>query len=166
MLSTIERVLLLKGVSLFSGIPDEALVDVACALEEMEVGAGERIIVKGDAGTSMYIVVDGRVRVHDGDHILNELGEGEFFGEMAVLDAAPRVASVTSISPTLLFRLHQDVLYELIQDQPDIGRGIIRVLSARIRDRIRDVTKLRGRAQELTSHEQVVTLVDRQVWPQ
>lgn len=148
MLSTIERVLLLKAVSLFEGIPDEVLVDVAGALDEMEIEPGRLIFSQGDLGTSMYIIADGSVRVHDGEHTLNELEGGAFFGEMAVLDVAPRVASVTALSATLLFRLDQDTLYELMADQPTIARSIIRVLCARLRDRVRDVAELRGRIQE------------------
>ncbi len=156
MLSTIERVLLLKGVELFGGIPHEVLVEVAGMLEAIEVDPDETIFEKGDVGTSMYIIAAGRVRVHDGDFTLNELGEGEFFGEMALLAATPRIGSVTSITPALLFRLDQDALFELMEEQPAIGRGIIRVLSGWLRDRVRDVTELRERVQELTAQLQVL----------
>ncbi len=149
MLSTIEKVLILKTVDIFSGTPDEVLVDVASILEEVEYPAGTRIVEKGDAGTCMYLVVDGRVRVHDEGLTLNELGERDVFGEMAVLDAAPRTASVTALDDTRLFRLDQDALYELMSDRIEVVRGIIRILSARLRDRMRDVSGLHARLDEL-----------------
>ena len=149
MRSIIEKVLALKEVSLFTGTPDEVLLEVPAILEEMEVDAGRILFAKGDIGTCMYIVVDGRVRVHDGDHTLDELGPGEFFGEMALLDIVPRMASVTVVKPATLFRLDQDSLYELMDEHPEIARSIIRVLSARLRARVEDVAELNVRVREL-----------------
>ena len=130
MLSTVEKVLILKTVSIFAETPDEILVAVAAILEEVAIPAGRTIFAKGDIGTCMYIIVDGRVRIHDGESTLNELGEDDIFGEMAVLDAMPRMASATTIEDTRLFRLEQERLYELMADRIEVARGIMRVLSA------------------------------------
>ena len=154
MRSTIEKVLILKTVSLFAGTPNEVLAELTTVLEEVELSAGRTIFEKGDVGTSMYIIADGRVRVHDGDWTLNDLGAGEFFGEMAVLNTVPRVASVTAIEPTRLFRLDQDSLYELMGDRPEIARGIIGVLSARLKARVEDVAELHAQVQQLTAQLQ------------
>jgi CRP-like cAMP-binding protein len=80
---------------------------------------------------------------------LNELGPGEFFGEMALLDAAPRVASVTTVSDAQLFRLDQEVLYDVMSDYPEVARGIVRVISARLRDRLADIAELDRQLSEL-----------------
>jgi CRP-like cAMP-binding protein len=61
MLLTIEKVLILKSVSIFSSVPEGQLVDLATIVESVEYEAGEIIMTQGDLGTSMYIVVDGRV---------------------------------------------------------------------------------------------------------
>jgi CRP-like cAMP-binding protein len=150
-LSIIEKVLILKRVGIFARTPDEILADVAPALEELTIPAGHTIVAKGDVGTSMYIIVSGRVRVHDGAHTLNELGERDVFGEMAVLDAAPRVASVTAIEETRLFRLEQGPLFDLMADRGEVARGIIAVLLGHLRARVRDVTQLQARLAELTA---------------
>jgi CRP-like cAMP-binding protein len=81
----------------------------------------------------MYIVVDGRVRVHSEERTLRELGPRDIFGEMAALDPEPRSASVTAKVPTLLFRLEQEALYELMADRIEVVRGVIRVLCQRLR---------------------------------
>jgi len=91
----------------------------------------------------------GGVRVHDDELTLNELGERDVFGEMAVLDAAPRAASVTALDDTRLFRLDQGALYELMGDRIEVVRGIIRILSARLRVRVRDVAGLYARLDEM-----------------
>jgi hypothetical protein len=142
MLSTIEMVLILKTVSIFQGTPDRVLAEVAGYLDQLELQAGEPLFAKGDIGKCMYIIVDGMVRVHDGEQVLNDLGAHDIVGEMAVLDATPRTASVTAIEETTLLRLDQEALYELMSDRVEVMRGIIHVLSSRLRDRMQDVTRL------------------------
>jgi HEAT repeat protein len=145
MLSTIEKVIILKNASIFGGTPDDILAEVAQLLEDVELKRGETIFEKGDVGDCMYIVVDGEVRVHDGERTLNHMREGDVFGEMAILDAEPRVASVTAVEDTRLFRLNQEPFYELMDDRIEVARGIIRVLSQHLRDRVRDLNILRTR---------------------
>jgi CRP-like cAMP-binding protein len=133
MLLTIEKVLLVKSAGIFAEIPDECLVEVASALQELAVEPGTEIIKKGELGTSLYIVVEGRVRVHDGDKVLAELGPPEVFGELSALDPEPRMASVTALEPAHLFRISQQALFELMSEQAAIMKGIIRVLCRRLR---------------------------------
>jgi AAA family ATP:ADP antiporter len=132
-LLTIEKVIILKTVGIFSEIPEMALVEIAPSLEEVQVAAGEQIIRKGDAGTSLYIVVNGRVRVHDEDRLVATLGDGEVFGEMAVLDPEPRMASVSALEDTLLLRMDGSALDDLMTEYDEIARGIVRMLCRRLR---------------------------------
>ena len=133
MLLTIEKVLILKTVSIFAETPEEILAEVAAILEEVDVQSGETILHKEDVGRCMYIIVDGRVRIHNGDQIITYLEARDIFGELAVLDAEPRSASVTAEVDTHLFRLDQDALYELMADRFEVARGIIRMLCRRVR---------------------------------
>ncbi|MGE5248787.1 MAG: cyclic nucleotide-binding domain-containing protein, partial [Bacteroidota bacterium] len=149
MLSTVEKVLILKTVSMFSQTPDNVLADVADLLEEVDVAGHETIFNQGEAGDSLYVILDGKVRVHDGERLLNYLGERDVFGEMALLDPEPRLASVTAEEPTRLFRLDQASFYELMAQRPEIATGIIRVLTSHLRNRIRDIAQLNQRIQEL-----------------
>jgi CRP-like cAMP-binding protein len=147
MLSTIEKVIILKTVDLFSATPEDVLAEVADLLVEQRVPNDTQIFAKDDPGDSMYIIVVGEVRVHDGATTLNYLGERMIFGEMALLDAAPRVASVTTVDDTLLLRLDQEPFFELMDDRIEIARGIIRVLTGHLRNRVRDL------AAELRNHK-------------
>lgn len=149
MLSTVEKVLILKTVSMFSQTPDNVLADVADLLEELDVSENEAIFKQGETGDSMYVILDGKVRVHDGERLLNYLGERDVFGEMALLDPEPRLASVTAVEPTRLFRLDQAAFYELIADRPEIATGIIRMLTGHLRNRVRDISQLNERIKEL-----------------
>ncbi|MEZ4516764.1 MAG: cyclic nucleotide-binding domain-containing protein [Chloroflexota bacterium] len=139
MLSTIEKVILLKDVELFSEMPDELVAQVASLLSEMELAAGQPVFDKGDPGDSLYIIVDGEVRVFDGDQTINYLGESEVFGEMALLDAEPRMASVMATADTLLLRLEQEPFFDLMESRSEVARGVIRVLSARLRRRVEEI---------------------------
>jgi cyclic nucleotide-binding protein/HEAT repeat protein len=149
MLSTIEKVLILKTVNMFSQTPDNILADVANLLEEIDVAENETIFKKGELGDSMYIIVNGKVRVHTDERFLNYLGESDVFGEMALLDPEPRVASVTAVEPTRLFRLDQAPFYQLMSERAEVATGIIRVLTRLLRDRVRDLSQLETRIKEL-----------------
>jgi len=153
MLSTVEKVLILKTVTMFSQTPDNVLADVADLLEDLDVSENETIFEQGDPGDSLYVIVEGKVRVHDGDRLLNYLGESDVFGEMALLDPEPRLASVTTVEPTRLFRLDQEPFYELMAERPEVATGIIRVLAGHLRNRVRDIARLNARVTELESGE-------------
>lgn len=135
-LSTIEKIIILKTVNIFSEIPDDELAELASRIQEVEVAAGDSIIKAGELGTSMYIVVNGKVRVHVGNREVTVLGERAVFGELAALDPEPRSASITALEDTLLFSVDQDTLYELMAEQVKMARGIIRVLCQRLRSAV------------------------------
>ena len=149
MLSTIEKIIILKSADTFAAAPDKILAEVASLLQEVELQVGETIFNRGDPGDCMYIIVSGEVRVHDGANTLNHLAAGDVFGEMAVLDPEPRVASVTAIEDTLLLRLDQEPFYELMEDRIEIARGIIRVLAFHLRNCDHNIAKARSRLRVL-----------------
>jgi CRP-like cAMP-binding protein len=135
MLLTIEKVVILKSISIFSDTPEDHLAEVASILEPIEVPAGKMIIEKGDIGSSLYVIIDGWVRVHEGERTITELGERDIFGELAALDPEPRMASVTALQETRLFRLDRQSLLELMAEHTEIASGIIRMLCRRLRAR-------------------------------
>ena len=128
-LLTIERVAILQRVELFASVPGRALVAVARLLEEVRVGAGATVIERGAVEDWLFVVADGRVRVHIGDRTICELGQGGVVGELAVLAPAPRSASVTTLEPTLLFRLRRGPFEELLDDRVEIARAVIFTLA-------------------------------------
>ncbi|MEM7798146.1 MAG: cyclic nucleotide-binding domain-containing protein [Chloroflexota bacterium] len=133
MLQTIERVTILRRIDLFAETPGYILASVANALEEMQAEAQETIIHEGDLETTMYIVVEGGVSVHSGGQVIVNLGPGETVGELAALDPEPRSASVTASEPSLLFRLDEIALDEIMATRPEVAKGIIKALCRRIR---------------------------------
>jgi CRP-like cAMP-binding protein len=134
MLTTIEKMIALKSADFFSQTSGEVLADLAEILTEVEIPAGDAVFAKDEPGSSMYLIVQGRVRVHDGDLEYGQFGEGETFGEMALLDRAPRSASITALTDTHLLELGQEPFYVLLEDYSDIGRHIMQLLTRRLRD--------------------------------
>jgi CRP-like cAMP-binding protein len=128
-LLTVERVAVLHKAPLFRAVPGHHLVPVARLLEEVRVDAGVTFIEQGAVEDWLYLIADGTVRVHIGDHTLREMDSGGVVGDLAVLAPAPRSASVTALQPTLLLRLRSEPFDELLEDHPEIARAVISALA-------------------------------------
>ncbi|WP_299459407.1 cyclic nucleotide-binding domain-containing protein [uncultured Microscilla sp.] len=129
-----EKVAILKTVKVFAETDQDVLVNIAKVLTEEHHPKDSLIIKKGDPGESMYIIVDGAVRVHDGNYTFVVLRNRNVFGEYALLDTKPRSADVTTLRRTRLWKLNQDVFYKVMMNHIQIMRGILRVLIRRSRN--------------------------------
>ncbi len=132
-LITVEKVMALKAVDFFAQTADEALVDLARTLEEVQLKASMTAFVKDEPGDSLYVIASGHMVVHDGDHIFDHLAAKDVFGEMALLDPAPRSATVTAEEDANLLRLEQERFIELLEDHAEVGQQILQLLTRRIR---------------------------------
>lgn len=136
MLTLIEKVILLRSVGIFAQTPDAVLAEIAGILHERRAAKGETLMHKGEMDNTMYLIVSGQVRVHDGDLTIAERREGEIVGELAVLDPAPRAASVTALTDCHFFVLDRETLFELIDARPEVINGILKVLVGRLREQV------------------------------
>ena len=136
MYSTLEKTIFMKGVDLFRDISGEEVSHVAQIAEEREFGKEQIIFEEGDAGDSMFIIVDGAVRIHKGEKEIAVLSKGKFIGEMALLDQEPRSASITSTEETTLLEINGEDFYDLMASRMEIMQGIVKVLTQRLRNAI------------------------------
>lgn len=134
MLTSVERLLFVRGVPIFQELRDDFLVRLASVMDELSFPAEHTIFTQGQEGRSLYIVISGRVRVHIGDRDLASLEQGTCFGEMALFDSEPRSASVTTLEKCDCLMLTQQQLYDAIDETPGVALNIIRLLSRRIRE--------------------------------
>jgi CRP-like cAMP-binding protein len=141
---TIEKVAILRAVPFFTGIPDFILAAVAQITREIELAAGETFIREGAVEDTMYIIVDGRVRVHSQGKTIITLGAGQTVGELAVLDPEPRAASVSTLEDSLLFRLDKALFDDVMADRPEVARGVIQALCQRVREQGRLMVSAEG----------------------
>ena len=134
MYSTLEKAMILKSVDLFASIPSQELIRVAQIAEEEEYQTDTSLCKEGDFGDCMYIIANGKVKVHKGDHTLVELEKGAFVGDMALLDQEPRSADLTTSLETTLLKISQDAFYELMSSNFEIMNGILKIISSRLRE--------------------------------
>lgn len=137
---TVEKVAYLSRVDIFAGTPEYILAAAARIAEGVEVAEGETFITEGAVEDSMYIIVEGRVRVHSKDQSIIDLGPGDSVGELTVLDPQPRAASVTALTPLFLFRITKNSFDEVMANWPEIAQGVIRALVRRVREQGRLMT--------------------------
>ncbi|NER83387.1 MAG: cyclic nucleotide-binding domain-containing protein [Leptolyngbya sp. SIO1D8] len=134
MLTSVDRLLFVRGVPIFKELRDDFLVRLASIMDELSFPSHHTIFTEGQEGRALYIVVSGRVSVHLREQELAKLDQGTCFGEMSLFDAEPRSASVTTLEPCDCLMLTQQQLYEAIDETPGIAVNIIRLLSRRIRE--------------------------------
>ena len=97
----------------------------------ISVAAGQAVFKRGEAGTALYIIEKGRARVHDGDLVLNTIGQGDLFGEIAGLGGLERTASVTAEEELTLLQVEHDDLYSALQTRPEALKNLVQMLCER-----------------------------------
>jgi len=133
MLSILERTIILKGTKLFENVPGEDIYYIAQVMEEERLGKGALLFQKGDKGDYLYIIVTGEILIHVEDREFTRHRKGEYFGEMALLDDAPRSTSATALEETLLLKVNQDNFLNIMMDRREVRKSIMRMLNERLR---------------------------------
>lgn len=129
-----KRIALLRTFEVFRSLNESALQELAGKLTEKRTRPQEPVFRKGDIGRECYIIAEGEVRVHDGNHVITRLGEGEVFGEYALIDQNKRSASVTTEKPCLLLVLNNNGLMPFMMDHPGLPVGILITQVRRMRE--------------------------------
>ena len=129
----IERVLLLKSLSIFQDTPENILAEIVHLMVETNLPKGTHIMNEGETGNCMYIIYDGAVNIFKQNQLLARLGEKDFFGELSLLDTETRSATAIAANDCLLFRIDQEPFYDMMESRPEVVRGVIKILCQRIR---------------------------------
>jgi CRP-like cAMP-binding protein len=146
-LSTIERVLFLKGAELFNQIASEDLAPVAMVAQEAHFSAGETLIRQGDPGDCLYIIVDGEASiVIRGVGEVAKRGAKSSIGEMGLISRQPRTADCVALTDLTALKIDQDDFWELLAEKPPLALGVIKALSQRLDEAVANLQKLGGRA--------------------
>lgn len=125
----------LARTPLFSGLGPTAMQILVSQMDFIELDAGAALFHQGDRGNTLYVVVDGEVAViSEGPPRvqLSRLGEGEIFGEIALVTEQPRSATIEAVVDTSLLAIDRDVIREVMQSEP----GVLVVLLRFLRDRL------------------------------
>jgi len=123
----------LASVPLFSGFSQKQIRLVAESGREYKYKAGATIVEDGSVGLGFYMVLNGGVEVRRGPRVLATLSNGQYFGEMSLIDGEPRSADVLAVQPTECFTLSTQVFYDLIKRHPELALVMLRELVKRLR---------------------------------
>ncbi|SHJ81338.1 Cyclic nucleotide-binding domain-containing protein [Hymenobacter daecheongensis DSM 21074] len=132
-ISAAERVNALKNTALFAETPENVLSSIVPIMKEVSFVDGQLIFAKGELGTSLFIPYEGEVGIFNGPQRLATFRKGDFFGELALLDAEPRSASAIAQGHVVAFRLDQEDFYDVMEERGEVLRNILRVLCQRLR---------------------------------
>ena len=129
----------LRAIPLFSNVSEEDLEAIAFHLIERRYPKNATIVEEGLPGDYMYVIRDGRVKVtkasEDGrEKIMDFFESGAFFGEMSLLDRAPRSASVKTLEPVRLLALSRKDFLDLLTRSSSLALAVIQELSRRLRE--------------------------------
>ena len=99
----------LSKVPFFSEVKPSSLKHLSVGLKEENYGKNETIFKKGDEGDSMYVIVDGSVKVHENNYIFSTMQKGDCFGEYALIDDQKRSAAVSTLEKTTLIKCNRNL---------------------------------------------------------
>jgi uncharacterized membrane protein len=155
----------LRSVPLFASLTDDAAIEVRSLLATRDVSAGTQLFHKGDSGDAMYLIENGRVRISimDEDHkeiTLAELAQGDFFGEMSIIDGRQRSADAMVIDDARFAILSRPNFLAFVRSNPDVALGMLGALTDRLR---RTDELIRSRVSRNANEEQRkrATMADR-----
>ena len=136
----------LHGMKLFRGLNDAERGHVVAAMQRRSVRSGERVFAQGESGDTMLVVIDGILRVEVTDHqgntaTVGKVETGEVVGEMAVVDPAPRSASVVAATDCLLLEMSRADLIALRRTAPTAAAAVVGGVIGDVTRRLRNVNK-------------------------
>jgi CRP/FNR family transcriptional regulator, cyclic AMP receptor protein len=129
---------LLRRTPLFSGLDDEAADSLRSQLSETRLRRGETLFREGDSGDRLYVVLEGKIKLGrsspDGrENLMAVLGPGQMFGELSLFDPGPRSLTATAVTDVTMKTLAHDELTGWLTGYPDVARGLLGQLAARLR---------------------------------
>ncbi|MDA1280794.1 MAG: cyclic nucleotide-binding domain-containing protein [Chloroflexi bacterium] len=127
----------LRNVPLFAGLPDEDLRDLAQAITTLQLEKGEMLFKEGDQGETAYVIESGEIEILKASQnrsvLLNVLGPGDVFGEMALLDESPRMAGARAARPTSVLAIKKTTFDNLLDHSSSAARSMFDTVVARLR---------------------------------
>ncbi len=133
MLSIIEKVLLLQEVEILQSVETEYLAQIAVITGESEFQSGDMIFSEGDSAQTMYVVINGEVRLHRGEQDVMTAVPKTAFGVWALFEEEGRVVTATCKEDSLLLVLEKDDFHDLLADHSDITRSILEAMTKKLR---------------------------------
>jgi CRP-like cAMP-binding protein len=126
------KVDLIKGVPLFADCSKKELAEVAGIADEIDLREGKELTTQGKPGREFFVLVEGEADVKKGSRRINQLGPGDFFGEISLVRQTPRTATVVATSPVRALVITDRSFRTLLQHSPEIQAKVMSALAARL----------------------------------
>ncbi len=133
MLTIIEKVIFLQNVEVFADVPTEDLAYLAAIAEEVDFKESEHIFKENEPSDALYLVLEGRVRLHQGEREITIAESKDPFGTWALFDEEPRVVTATALKNTRLLRIDREDFFDLLADHIQITQGVFKTVVKRMR---------------------------------
>ena len=128
-----RKVEVLRGVALFGLCTEKELKDIAGLGDDLTVKEGEVLTAEGTPGQECFVVISGKARATVGGREIGLVGPGDCVGEMALLDTAPRTATVTATTDMEVFVLEPRSFGDLLDRHPSVAKRLLAVMARRLR---------------------------------
>jgi CRP/FNR family transcriptional regulator, cyclic AMP receptor protein len=119
---------LMSKVPLFAHCSKGELQEIASIADEIDIPEGRELTTEGSRGREFFVIIEGTASVAQDGEQINDLGAGDFFGEVALVRDTPRTATVTATSPVRALVVTAQNFRRLIERQPDIERTVLKAL--------------------------------------
>ncbi len=132
-----SRMVSLHGTKLFAGLSSDEFHTIASLARYQNCQPGQIVFKEGDPGDGVYVILKGTVEIAVGQgqrRVLTVMGDGEFFGEMAVIDDEPRSATATSVGESELCFIPRASLLSVLENSPRLAMSLVRMFSLRMRE--------------------------------
>lgn len=125
---------MLGSVGLFEGLSKKELSQIHRQARDGEFPAGEVVVNEGETGVGFHLILSGRAKVVTGKKTIANLGPGDFFGELSLIDRGPRTATVIAHTPLKTLSLVSWEFLPLLDRNPQIARKLLVVICRRLRN--------------------------------
>jgi CRP-like cAMP-binding protein len=126
------KVQLLRGVPLFEHCSTRQLAEIASTVDQIDVPAGRAVAREGAQGHEFVVLADGIADVESRGEVVNKLGPGDFFGEIALVTGEPRTATVTTRTPARLLVFNAPAFRALLARAPRVRRRVVASAALRL----------------------------------
>jgi CRP-like cAMP-binding protein len=124
----------LARVPLFSGVKEKDLKKLGKRMQERSFSEGEVVTTQGESGVGFFVIEGGNAAVSRNDEVVRNLGPGDYFGEVALIDSGPRSATVVATSDLQCRGMTAWEFKPFVEEHPDVAWALLQTLVGRLRE--------------------------------
>lgn len=133
MFTTVEKVIFLQNVDVFSNVATEQLAFIAAIAEEISYLKNDVVYEVNQESDALFVVAEGKIRIHHEGEEITTVGTREAFGTWSLFDDEPRVATATATEDSILLRVDREEFHELLSDHTEITQAVLKNVAGRLR---------------------------------